>query len=201
MTLAAAFMLSYLVGAIPTGLLIAQRVARVDVRTVGSGSTGATNVTRAAGWGAGLVVFLLDAGKGLLAALVIAPILVPAATPAVRLACGLFAVVGHVAPVFLGFKGGKGVATTIGTLAGASPMLAAVYLAVWGICFAVWRFVSVGSIVAAASLPMAQALLGRPGREIVLGGLLALLIIVRHRANIDRLLRGTEHRAGSAKSS
>jgi glycerol-3-phosphate acyltransferase PlsY len=187
---------SYLVGSIPTAYLLVKRLKRVDVRTVGSGNVGATNVTRAAGLGAGTAVFVLDLAKGLVAVWGLAPWLIRPVTPAVQLACGLAAVVGHVFPVFLGFRGGKGVATTIGVLIGTVPLIAAMCLAVWAGCFLVWRYVSVGSLATAVTLPLIQTLVHRPLPEILLGAALAGVIIARHRTNIIRLLHGTEHRAG-----
>lgn len=190
----AAFGGSYLVGSIPTAYLVVKRLKRIDVRSVGSGNVGATNVTRVAGLWAGLVVFLIDVAKGVVAVLVIAPWVLPSTTPQVRLGCGLCAVVGHIFPVFLGFRGGKGVATTIGVLSGAMPMVAATCLLVWVACFLIWRYVSVGSLAAAVTIPLAQIVSHRTPAEVMLGMALALLIIVRHRSNIERLLRGQEHR-------
>ena len=187
---------SYLVGSIPTAYLLVKRLKRVDVRTVGSGNVGATNVTRAAGLGAGTAVFVLDLAKGLVAVWGMSPWLARPVTPAVQLACGLAAVVGHVFPVFLGFRGGKGVATTIGVLIGTVPLIAVVCLAVWAGCFLVWRYVSVGSLAVAVTLPVVQTLVHRPLPEVLLGAALAGVIIARHRTNIIRLLHGTEHRSG-----
>ena len=198
--LVCALIVSYLIGSIPTAYLLVKRLKGVDVRTVGSGNVGATNVTRAAGLAAGSVVFLVDLAKGWVAAAVIAPWLNPHASMTARLACGLFAVIGHTAPIWLRFQGGKGVATTIGALLGAAPMVAAVYLMTWAIVALISRYVSAGSLLAAASIPIAQAALRRPGSEIVFGGLLTLLIVVRHHANITRLLQGTEPRIGHPRS-
>ena len=196
-SLLAACAASYLVGSIPTAYLAVRWLKRVDVRTVGSGNVGATNVTRAAGLGPGIAVFLVDLGKGLAAVLVLAPWLVApeVLTPAVRLACGLWAVLGHAFPVFLRFQGGKGVATTIGVLLGTMPPVAGICLAVWVFGFALSRYVSVGSLAAAAALPVVQLLMRQTLSEIVLGTALGALIIARHQANIARLAQGTEHRA------
>ena len=193
-----ALALSYLAGSIPTAYLVVKWLKRVDVRTIGSGNVGATNATRAAGWWAGAGVFAVDLAKGWLAVSVIAPRLLHDPVPAARLACGLLAVIGHAFPVFLKFKGGKGVATTIGVLAGGVPHVFWACLAAWVIAFALSRYVSVGSLAAAATLPIMQILLERPLAEVLLGMALAGLIIVRHRANIGRLLQGTESRAGKS---
>lgn len=187
---------SYLLGSIPTAYLVVKRLKRVDIRSVGSGNVGATNVTRSAGFGPGLFVFVIDGLKGWAAVSLVAPALMPDGASAARLACGVAAVAGHMAPVFLRFRGGKGVATSIGVLLGAMPSAAAVFLGVWVVCFALWRYVSVGSLAAAVSLPAVQLLAGRPIPDVLLGAGLAALIIVKHRANIERLLQGREHRVG-----
>src|SRR3990167_938133 len=189
-----ALLWSYLIGSFPTGFLVVKWLKRVDLRTVGSGNIGATNVGRVAGTGASAAVFLIHADKGVVPVLLIAPRVseVPGSTAA--LACGLAAVFGHNFPLFLKFKGGKGVATTIGVLISAIPIIGMVYLLVWGVCFMIWRYVSVASLSAAVSIPLTQLLLRRCATEIWLGATFALLIVARHRANIDRLRRGTEPR-------
>lgn len=187
---------SYLVGSLPTGYLFVRWLKRIDLRTIGSGNVGATNVSRAAGAGAGSIVLLMDIAKGLIAVLGLAPWLIQPITPAAQLGCGLAAVVGHVFPVFLKFQGGKGVATTIGVLSGVTPLIAALCLGVWLICFLLWRYVSVGSLAAAVVLPLATLLTRRPLSDVLLTALLGLLIIVRHRSNIQRLVQGTEPRFG-----
>ena len=191
---------SYLAGSIPTAYLVVKWLKRGDVRTIGSGNVGATNVTRAAGLWAGAGVFAVDLAKGWLAASVIAPALLHDPAQAVRLACGVLAVIGHTFPVFLKFKGGKGVATTIGVLAGGAPQVFWACLAAWAVAFALSRYVSVGSLAAAATLPVMQILFERPLTEVLLGTALAALIILRHRANITRLLQGTEHHWTPKKS-
>ena len=193
---ALALLASYLVGALPTGYLVVKRLLRMDIRTAGSGNVGATNVARVAGARAGAAVFLLDAAKGWIAVRGIAPWLIPSLTEAARLDCGVMAVLGHAFPVFLGFRGGKGVATMIGVLLGAAPAVAALCLAVWVAVFAVSRYVSAASVAAAAMLPVAQALTGAALPEIFLGASLALLVILRHRDNLQRLREGTEPRMG-----
>ena len=195
MPLLLALLGSYLVGSLPTAYLVVKRLKRVDVRTVGSGNVGATNVVRAAGVRAGAAVFLVDLLKGLVATRLLARLAWPM-TPAAPWACGFAAVVGHCAPVWLQFRGGKGVATTIGVLLGASPPLAGVCAAVWAACFFIWRYVSVASIAAAAALPLAQWGWHRSRDEQLLGLAVAVLVIARHQENIARLRAGTEHRVG-----
>ncbi len=185
---------SYLLGSLPTAYLAVKWLKHVDVRTVGSGNVGATNVTRVAGRAAGLAVFLIDVAKGLIAVRVLASWLIPSVTPEARFDCGVMAVVGHCFPLFLNFQGGKGVATTIGVLVGALPSLAAVCAAIWLACFARWRYVSVASIAAMAALPIAQVVMRRSPPELLFGIGLAFLVILRHRSNIERLRVGTEPR-------
>lgn len=192
--LALALLAAYLIGSVPTGFLLVRWRSGVDVRTVGSGNIGATNVARAAGKGIGLLVLLLDLGKGLLAVRLVAPWLVPQLALTGQLACGLWAVLGHSVPVWLRFRGGKGVATTIGVLLGAMPLVAALCLGVWLACFVIWRYVSVASLAAALTLPLAQLALSQQPTQVLLGSCLTLLIWARHRANLERLLQGTEHR-------
>jgi acyl phosphate:glycerol-3-phosphate acyltransferase len=191
--------LSYLVGSVPTAYLVVKRLKRIDIRTVGSGNVGATNVTRTAGKGAGIAVFAVDVSKGLIATLLIAPRLIDPSLPGARLACGLAAVVGHVFPVFLKFRGGKGVATTIGALIGFAPGLALLCGGVWAGIFLVSRYVSLASIVALATLPPALAAAHRSLAEILIGSALAGLVIAKHRSNIQRLVQGTEHRFSKSK--
>lgn len=185
---------SYIVGSIPMGYWIVKRVKKLDVRKIGSGNIGATNVTRVAGLSLGRVVFALDAAKGLIAVLFFALLAPQPTTLSTRLLCGLSAVLGHVFPVFLRFRGGKGVATLIGVLLGSMPWIALGYLLVWGLLFAVSRTVSLASIVASLSLPILQAIAGQSSREVLLGAVLGLLLVIRHSDNIVRLLQGTEHR-------
>ncbi len=198
--------IAYLIGAIPFGFLIG-RLRGVDIRTVGSRNIGATNVFRTLGKGWGSATFVLDLGKGLCGTLWF-PLLAThwlgsadAAPPApeLRLLGGVAAVVGHTWPVYLGFRGGKGVATSAGMLLGLAPAAVAVALAAWIVTFAASRFVSLGSVVAAGVMGVAIWLPGlRPQGSIVLPAvlsLLAMLVIVRHRANLQRLWTGTEPRA------
>ena len=197
--LLAALISSYLIGSFPTAYLLVKWLKRVDVRTIGSGNVGATNVSRIAGFKAGLVVFLIDAGKGFIASRLIAPWLLEPATTTEALLCGLLAVLGHNFPVFLKFQGGKGVATTIGVLIGTMPLVACIYIFVWVLCFFLWHYASVASIAAAAAIPLAQMPTRDEKSSILLGSCLALLIIIRHRANIERLVQGTEPRVGKTR--
>ena len=190
----AALVSAYLIGAIPTAYLLVKWVKRIDVRAIGSGNVGATNATRALGLRGGIAVFLLDAAKGLIAVLVIAPWGHPAPSTAQRLACGLAAVIGHNFPVFLKFRGGKGVSTTIGALLGTVPGPAGICLLIGLACFFLTRYVSLSSLVASSALPIILLVMRRPRADVALGVIFAGLILARHRANIERLLQGKEHR-------
>ncbi len=191
-----ALVTSYLIGSVPTAYLVVKWLKRIDVRTIGSGNVGATNVTRVAGVWAGLAVFCVDVAKGVIAVKFIAPGLLQPLSPAAQLGCGLSAVIGHIAPIFLGLRGGKGVATTIGVLAGCMPLIAGACLLVWIVCFLLWRYVSIGSLAAALTIPIAQLFRHQSPTELALGVVLSLLIVIRHRSNIERLLQGKEPRAG-----
>ena len=198
----AGFLASYFLGSIPFGFLIA-KARGVDIRTLGSGNIGATNVFRSLGKGPGILTFALDFAKGLVSALVIAAVAdrlfgpVGANLPCLRLVCGAGALVGHSFPVFLGFKGGKGVATGVGLVMGLSPASAGIGLAVWLVVFLVGRYVSLASIAAATSVAVAAWTVMTPDpRRIVpiVITILCALVIARHHANIGRLLKGTENR-------
>jgi glycerol-3-phosphate acyltransferase PlsY len=192
-------LLAYLVGAVPNGFLIA-RAKGVDIRKVGSGNIGATNVFRSVSKTLGILTFIADAVKGLVPALVF-PMLVAwisgANPPAwLGLVYAALAIVGHTWPIYLGFKGGKGVATSAGALIGLAPLATGIGFVVWILFFVTSRYVSVASIAAAAAVPAAAWWLYR-GSGVALPVFLTVLgavIILRHKANIQRLAKGTEHR-------
>jgi glycerol-3-phosphate acyltransferase PlsY len=181
--------LAYLLGSIPSGYL-AGRLRGVDIRATGSRNVGATNVFRTLGRGIGIAVMAADIAKGLVAVL-IARALVDDPWPLI--AAGV-AVAGHVFPVWLRFRGGKGVAVAAGALIGVMPLVSATLVALWLAIVLVTRYVSVASMVSALALtPLAWAYgLDRP--RIILAGLVSLAILVRHRANLARLVRGQELR-------
>lgn len=197
---------SYLVGAVPFGYLVARAVAGVDVRTVGSGNIGATNVRRAAGNLAGLAVLLLDIAKGFVPARFFAGWLFPdLPTTTAQVVCGAGAILGHVFTVFLRFRGGKGVATGCGVAFGLAPLEAALALVVFVVVVAVWRYISLGSMTAVVVFWVSLLVLGEdPWGEglalTVLAGAMAVLVIARHRSNIQRLLAGTEHKLGQDRA-
>jgi glycerol-3-phosphate acyltransferase PlsY len=194
---------AYLLGAISWSYLIVKVTQGRDVRTVGSGNAGATNVMRAAGKAAGALALALDCAKGI-AAVAVAHAL--AAPPPVAAAAAVAVVVGHIFPIFLGFRGGKGVATAAGVLAGLSPTILAVDLLVFVLVVAWKRYISLGSMVAAACFPLllgAAAALGRPAADgpwaVAAAALIAVLIVLRHGANLGRLRRGVEPRLGARR--
>jgi glycerol-3-phosphate acyltransferase PlsY len=186
-------LVAYLLGSVPFGLLVARLQGNVDLRLVGSGNIGATNVLRAVGKGAAALTLLGDIGKGA-AAVGLARWL--GASSVLLAAVALAAVLGHLFPVFLGFRGGKGVATTLGVVLVAMPAVGGLLLLVWLVVAVVWRFSSLAALAAAAALPLLAWLFdGRPAM-LVLGVLLTMLLFWRHLENIRRLLDGTEGKIG-----
>lgn len=212
--LLAALLLSYLVGSIPTSVWVGRTFFGLDVRAHGSGNAGATNVYRVLGWKAGLFVLLFDAFKGWLAAAHIATLGMSGALPVwgggldaaegtptvvgLRLACGVLAILGHSFPVFAGFKGGKGVATTGGVLLALTPGALGLTVAAFAVAFALTKFVAVGSLAAAIAYPstlfVQRFALGRPVPTVLLvvGTAMGAWLFWTHRGNIARLMRGEE---------
>jgi len=193
----AAIACAYLLGAIPFGLLLVRLTKGIDVRSVGSGNIGATNAMRAGGRGLGLAVFVLDFLKGWVAASCVAPWIGAAEGSelhVLRVACGVAAVVGHCFPIYLRFKGGKGVATACGAVVALDPFVFLWGGAAWMAVATLTRFVSLASMVmVAAFLASAWFLRGGERPELALGiGILLALILYRHRSNISRMLAGTE---------
>jgi glycerol-3-phosphate acyltransferase PlsY len=186
-----ALLLSYLLGSIPNGLWLCRALWHVDLRQHGSHNIGATNAWRTLGKGPGFLVFFLDMLKGLLAVW-LGEMLV--GTPLVMILCGVLAIVGHSLSLFLRFHGGKGVATGLGVILMLMPKVTVSVFLVWLLLVLATRYVSLGSIVAAALVPVLALVFGYPALYVVFGVLAAALIIVRHRSNITRLLNGTENR-------
>ena len=191
---------AYLLGSVPTGFLIA-RSRGIDIRRVGSGNIGATNAFRVLGRAAGTAVLLVDAAKGAAAVLVcpvLAGLAVPGAEPAaLRLTAALGAVLGHNYTCWLGFRGGKGIATSAGVLAALVPAAFGITLAAFLATLALSRIVSLSSVAAAVVLPFAVAFTPPGSRSLViLTTVLSVVAIIRHRANLGRLLAGTEPRIG-----
>ncbi len=186
---------AYLIGSIPFGLLAA-RLRGIDIQSHGSGNIGATNVLRFCGKPTGIAVFTLDVLKGLIPVL-LATRLDSSDDPGgiTPILCGISAILGHNFPVWLKFKGGKGIATSAGVLAGLLPWELLAAAAVWAITFWITRYVSLASVLAALSLPFSVAIPGLVGDSRFLFALtIGLLAVWRHRTNIKRLREGTEHR-------
>ncbi len=192
---------SYLVGAIPTSHLLSRLFAGIDLRQHGSGNLGATNLYRVLGWKYAIPAAIVDIAKGAI------PVLVFAAqvsnSQLFALACGVAAILGHVFSVFVGFKGGKGVATAAGVMLGLAPLALTVAAVVWAVLVRVTGYVSVASIAAAAVLPVAVYLLEDSTSPALVWIATAIAggVIILHRRNIQRLLKGTENRFGRKAAS
>lgn len=191
---AAAVILGYLLGSIPFGLLLTKAAGLGDIRNIGSGNIGATNVLRTGNKKIALATLLLDGGKGAVAALIATQF-----DPLLGVIAGGAALVGHLFPVWLGFKGGKGVATTLGTLLAVNWMVGIAACLTWlAVAFGL-RISSLSALVAVALSPLYAYALGT-GPQIVLAAFAAVLVWVRHSENISRLLKGTEPRIGKKKA-
>ncbi|RUM46413.1 MAG: acyl-phosphate glycerol 3-phosphate acyltransferase [Desulfocapsa sp.] len=191
-TLLIALFLSYFVGAIPFGLLFSRMVGK-DVRQEGSGNIGATNVNRVLGKKLGILTLLCDILKGFLPVFVTTFFLVPSADSAWIIAlCGLAAVMGHMFSVYLGFSGGKGVATALGVFLFFSPQAILLALLLFIVVVYFSGFVSAGSLAAAAVIPLLLFMLGSGVEIIFVALIIAILIWVKHSANIKRLIAGEE---------
>jgi glycerol-3-phosphate acyltransferase PlsY len=180
---------SYLLGAVPFGLVMCRVLKGVDLRTVGSGNIGATNAMRVLGGPLGLVAFALDVGKGYAPAAWLA-----GEDPRWQVACGAAAVLGHVFPVYLRFRGGKAVATGCGALLAIQPAIVLASGLVWLALLLTLGFVSVASLGMGVAFPVAAWWLGEPGVVVAGASGLTVLILVRHRSNMVRLARGEESR-------
>ena len=195
--------IAYLLGSIPFGFLLVLAFRKEDIRTKGSGNIGATNVVRSGAKGLGALAFLLDAAKGYVAVFAAGWLLGNWFTgPNLYAVAGVFAILGHMYPVWLRFKGGKGVATAFGVFLALSPIAALIGLGVFLLVFLISRYVSLASIVSAVVFPVAALLLAR-GRAtpllIAVIVFIPLLVIAKHHQNISRLLHGTEYRFGKPK--
>lgn len=190
MEIIALIVFAYLLGSIPTGYILG-KFAGVDVRQVGSGNVGATNVARAVGKWQGVLTLLADAMKGTVPAAIGLAMTLPSAAIA-ALAAAAF--LGHLYPVFLKFRGGKGVATALGSLLVIAPLASLLLVVIFAAVVFPTRLVSLSSIVAAALAPFALWLFLQPRAIVLLGAFLAAMIVWRHRGNIQRLRAGTEPR-------
>ena len=184
----------YLLGSLSFALLLVRWRTGTDIRTEGSGNAGATNVARAHGKGLGLAVALLDVAKGSAAVLLVRLV---TADPRYAAAAGFAAILGHVFPLYSGFRGGKGVATAVGAFLVLAPLATLACLAVFVAVVAATRFVSLGSVVAMVLLPPAASLLSHSSRAVVVAAAAtAILVVVKHIENLKRLARGEERKFG-----
>jgi len=196
---------AYLLGSIPFGFLLVLLVNKEDIRAKGSGNIGATNVLRSGAKGLGALTFLLDGSKGY-AAVAVADFLgrnqAPATINNLAILAALFVILGHMFPVWLRFKGGKGVATAFGAFLALCPLAALCAFVLWLAIVALTRYVSLASILAALVLPFLTLWLS-PGKYGYITGAVVFVccwsVIVKHRQNIQRLLQGTEHRFGASR--
>lgn len=189
---------AYLIGSIPTAYIFGRLLKGIDIRQFGSGNVGATNAFRVIGRTPALLVLAIDILKGFICTAYIAGLVIYLSpVPRVqlyRVLVGLFSIIGHNWPVFLGFKGGKGVATSAGVVMGLIPKIFLLGLAVWSLIFFITGYVSVASIFAAFAVPLFTLLFGEPTEMVVFVSILSMMLIYRHKSNIRRLRRGEEKR-------
>jgi len=192
---------SYLMGAIPPSYPLSRLFAGIDLRQHGSGNLGATNLYRVLGWKYAIPAAAIDIAKGTVPVLLFAP--QASGSQLFALACGVAAILGHVFSVFVGFKGGKGVATAAGVMLGLAPLAVGVSAVIWAVLVRLTGYVSVGSIAAAAVLPLAVYLLQDSSSPALvwIAAAIAAAVILLHRKNIQRLLKGTENRFGRRAAS
>ena len=195
MIVALLILAAYLTGAFPTSYVVGRVTRGIDLRQHGSGNLGATNAFRVLGWRAATPIFIVDIAKGFVPTWLF-PSLDGAEPVTWALAYGAAAIVGHMFSIYVGFRGGKGVATGAGVFLGLAPIAALGSLAVWIVLVTTTGYVSLASIAAAACLPLFILLMGAPGSVLALSVALATFVIYAHRANIGRLRRGQEHRFG-----
>lgn len=215
--LAIIVIISYLVGSIPTSIIISKAARGIDIREHGSGNAGGTNVMRVLGWKYGLLVIILDALKGAVAVVIVArlfygPLPFENISPfddftLVQIIAGLSAVIGHIWTIFAGFKGGKGIATALGMLLMLITVEMLIAIGVFIIVVTISRYVSLGSLIAAISIPISLVLRENVFHENIIGYhtilpfviLITLLVIFTHRKNVVRLINGTENRVSFKK--
>jgi glycerol-3-phosphate acyltransferase PlsY len=188
-----AIIAAYLIGSIPFALIVTKRVSGVDLRCIGSGNLGAANVVRVSGVGAGVVVALLDMAKGAAAVLLAIAFTSDTAAPA---AAGFAAVVGHIYPIWLRFRGGKGVATACGVFSLLTPIAVPPALAIFLVTVWLSGYVSLASVIATIALPPLAYVLGGPASAVAAALAASIVIVFRHRSNVVRLTTGTEPRFG-----
>ena len=188
--------ISYLLGSIPNGLILGKAIWGVDLRQHGSKNIGATNAWRTIGKAGGISIFVLDFLKGAISAYLGLHL---GGSELAGVLCGILAIAGHSWSVFLSFKGGKGVATGLGVIAALMPMVTLIVFAVWFAIVYFTGYVSLGSIIGAALVPILTLFFGLHTEFLILGLIAAVFIIYRHKSNIERLLNGTESKIKAAK--
>ncbi|MDG0789686.1 glycerol-3-phosphate 1-O-acyltransferase PlsY [Cohnella ginsengisoli] len=193
-----AVVVSYLLGSVSFSILFARWLRKIDIRQHGSGNAGATNTLRVLGKGPAIAVFLLDIAKGLVA-VALGQAIAGEQGSWLAVACGLASIAGHNWPLYFRFKGGKGIATTVGALIYLAPLPVVAAGVVAIILIVITRYVSLGSMVFAALVPIILGLAGEIGPVFWGALVLALLAIIRHRKNIVKLMNGTENKIGAKK--
>lgn len=191
-----ALLLAFFIGAIPFGVLLG-KMRGVDVRSVGSGNIGATNVWRALGPQAGTAAFVLDVLKGVAGPL-LGKLLIPNHEIGIAL-CAVAPVLGHTFSPFLGFKGGKGISTSLGALLGLIPWIAIVIFGIWGVILLFTRIISLASLMVCVLLPFLAYFMKAPAPSIAVGSLMGLVAFLKHIPNLKRIVAGTEPKIGAKK--
>lgn len=206
MSLLIIILISYILGSIPTSIIISRLSKGIDIRNYGSGNAGFSNVVRVLGWKPGIIVAVVDITKGFVATVFVSKIgidTIPLDYTLIQIIAGFSAVIGHIWTVFARFKGGKGVLTALGMLMGLIPSAAVICFGAWGITFYKWRYISLGSIVAGIVFPVVVTVekyyLNRNISVYLLlfSIIMCILMVFSHRANIKRMLSGTENKFGS----
>ena len=206
LTIISIIVLSYLAGSIPTSIICSKLFKGIDIRDYGSGNAGGTNAMRVLGWKIGVLVMLIDVGKGVFATLVISQLgTVPdyLTQNSIQIIAGMSAIFGHIWTIFAGFKGGKGVGTAAGMLFALYPIAGIVCLTIFTLVLFTTKYVSLSSMSAAVAFPIIVLLFknwrGYSGELIYFAVFIAILIVFTHRSNIKRLIKGEESKAGKRK--
>lgn len=187
----------YLIGSVPTSFLVGKYLKGIDIREHGSGNVGATNTARIVGKGWGLLVLAVDILKGLICVTLVAKLFmrwgVPVDENVYPLILGSLAITGHIWPVFLGFKGGKGIATSSGVFIGVAPKVLLIALIIWIVIFIWKKYVSLASIISAVSIPLMSSFMAYPSMFVIISSAICAVTVYKHYPNIKRLVRGEEH--------
>lgn len=190
-------LIGYLFGCFQTAYIVGKLVEKIDIRDYGSGNSGTTNAIRVLGWKLGIVTFVVDVVKAVLAISVTNIIF---DSPTAGLYAGLGVIIGHVWPVFLGFKGGKGIASTLGAMLAIDPVIGLIVLVLASVVILISKYVSLGSITMVIIIPISMLIFHRGASEyLIIGSLVTAITIFKHRSNIKRLLSGTENKLGHKK--